>query len=59
MASGFTPDQIEGAITSALKAGDMPSAVSLLHLLAVEAPHRAEIILEAINIMSGSSVVSS
>jgi protein involved in polysaccharide export with SLBB domain len=55
MSSGFTPEQIEQGISSALKAGDMPSVVSLLHLLAVEAPKRAETVLAAIEIAGGIS----
>ena len=51
---GFTAEQIEAGIISALKAGDMESVTSLLHLLAPVDPDHAQIITDAILIMGGT-----
>lgn len=44
----FTPDQIEGAIAEAIRDRDFPAVVSLLKLLAVRAPDRAQAVLDTI-----------
>lgn len=51
----FTSEQIQESISQALNDGNMPLVVSLLHALAVVDPHMADVILEAINLMSGGS----
>lgn len=47
MADEYTADQIEQGIASAIKAHDFPAVVSLLKMLAVRDPRRAEVVYEA------------
>lgn len=49
----LTESDLEHGIANALKAGDMQAVVDMLHALAVIAPDRAGLILDAINLMSG------
>lgn len=48
----YTAAQVETGVISALRAHDMESAVSLLHLLAVKDPKRAQMWLDAIELAS-------
>lgn len=55
MTDEFTVEQIEEAIASALRDQNMPGAAGLIHLLAVKAPDRAQIVLDAIALFGGKS----
>lgn len=48
IAAGFTVEQIEASIGTALKENNQAAAVSLLKVLAVRAPDRAQAIMNAI-----------
>ena len=43
----YTTGQIEAAIAEAIRAHDFPAVVSLLKMLALRDPHRAEFVYEA------------
>ncbi len=43
----YTATQIEDGIAEAVKARDFPAVVSLLKMLAIRDPHRAEFVYEA------------
>lgn len=44
----YSAAQLMAGISAALKAGDMPAVVDLLHLLAVESPRDAALIVDTI-----------
>ena len=44
----WTPAQIMGAISLAIRAEDLKAAIGLLHMLAVKDPHQAEILYDAL-----------
>lgn len=48
----YTPAQIMGAISSALRAGDMPAAAGLVRLLAVKDPTSAQMILDVLALVT-------
>jgi hypothetical protein len=50
MTSQYTIEQIESAITLALRERNFPVAISLVHMLAVRAPDRARLILDTIDV---------
>ena len=52
MTTDYTPAQIMGAISAALRADDMPAAASLVRLLAVKDPDSAQMILDLLEVMS-------
>jgi hypothetical protein len=49
----FSDAQILGGISAALRAGDMKAVVDLLHLLAVQSPREAQLIVDAIELLPG------
>lgn len=48
----FSDAQILGGISSALRAGDMEAVVDLLHLLAIQSPREARLIVDTIELLS-------
>lgn len=50
MNAQWTDDELLAAIIRALQAKDMPAVVSLLHVLAVQAPNLTQAILDAIGL---------
>jgi hypothetical protein len=52
MSAEYTAAQIMAAISSALRAGDMPAAAGLVQMLAVKDPTSAQMILDAIDFLS-------
>lgn len=46
-----TVAEIEQAISDAMCAGEIPVVVSLLHLLAVKAPERAQLFLDGVEMI--------
>jgi hypothetical protein len=46
----FTHEQIEAGMSKALAEGNMEAVVGMLHVLAVQAPERAQTILDWIEI---------
>lgn len=50
MSLEFTPDQIVAGITSALHEGDVTVVPGLIRLLAVKDPHRAQAVLDTIEL---------
>ena len=57
--SDYTPTQIEEGIAEAVKARDFPAVISLLKMLALRDPHRAEVVYESmttvLDIMSAAA----
>ena len=55
----YTPAQIEEGIANALKARDFPAVVSLLKMLALRDPHRAQVVYDSmttvLDIMSAAT----
>ena len=45
--SDYTPAQIEEGIANALKARDFPAVVSLLKMLALRDPYRAQVVYDS------------
>lgn len=46
----YTPEQIEAVIPEAIRRSDWPAVESLLAMLAVIAPHRAQAVIDTIGI---------
>lgn len=46
--SAFTDDELLTGISKAIAAHDWPAVVSMLHLLAVQAPDKAQAIYDAV-----------
>ncbi|WP_344754331.1 hypothetical protein [Gryllotalpicola koreensis] len=53
--SEFTDAQVIAAIDAALRARDMPAVVSLLHVLALQAPTQAQLLADAISLLPSGS----
>lgn len=49
-AASLSAGDCELIVHNALRAGDMPAVVAALRLLAVKDPHRAEMLLDIVNV---------
>jgi hypothetical protein len=54
----FSDAQVIGAIGAAVRAGDMQAVAGLMHVLAVQNPREARLLLDAIELLPAGGVVT-